>query len=65
MNMKELKEKNEAELVKLVAEKREELRKLRFGVAGSAMRNVHAGKNLRREIARMLTELTHRNAENA
>ncbi len=65
MNMKELKEKNEADLVKLVAEKREELRKLRFGVAGSTMRNVHAGKNLRREIAQILTEITSRNAKNA
>lgn len=65
MNMKELKEKNEAELTKLVAEKREELRKLRFGVAGSTMRNVHAGKNLRREVAQILTELTSRNAKNA
>lgn len=65
MNMKELREKNEADLAKLVAEKREELRKLRFGVAGSTMRNVHAAKNLRREIAQALTELTRRNASNA
>ncbi len=65
MNIKELKEKNETELTKIIAEKREELRKLRFGVAGSAMRNVHAGKNLRREIAQVLTELTHRNAKSA
>jgi len=62
MNMKEIREKNEEELVKHIAEKREELRKLRFGIAGSAMRNVHAGKILRREVARSLTELTHRNA---
>lgn len=60
--MKELREKNDTDLMKHIAEKREELRKLRFGVAGSAMRNVHAAKNLRREIARSLTELTHRNA---
>lgn len=60
--MKEIREKNEEELVKHIAEKREELRKLRFGIAGSAMRNVHAGKILRREVARALTELTHRNA---
>jgi ribosomal protein L29 len=65
MNMKELREKNDADLTKLVAEKREELRKLRFGVAGSTMRNVHAGKNLRREVAQALTELTRRNAPGA
>lgn len=65
MTTKELKEKNDADLTKLVHEKREELRKLRFGVAGSAMRNVHASKNLRREIAQVLTELTSRNAQRA
>lgn len=65
MNMKELSVKNEADLAKIVAEKREELRKLRFGTAGSTMRNVHAGKNLRREIAQVLTEITRRNATSA
>ncbi len=65
MNTKELKEKNEAELTNLVAEKREELRKLRFGTAGSAMRDVHRGKHLRREVAAVLTELTSRNAKSA
>ncbi len=60
MNMKELREKNEVDLAKLIAEKREELRKLRFGVAGSTMRNVHAGKSLRREVAQALTEITRR-----
>ncbi len=65
MNMKELREKNEADLVKHIAEKREELRKLRFGAGGAAMRNVHAAKNLRREIAQALTEITSRNAKSA
>jgi ribosomal protein L29 len=65
MNMKELREKNDADLAQFVAEKREELRKLRFGVAGSTMRNVHASKNLRREVAQALTEITRRNAETA
>lgn len=63
--MKELLEKGEMELVNYIALKREELRKLRFGVAGSTMRNVHAGKNLRREIARALTVLASRNAARA
>ncbi len=65
MTFKELKEKNVAELTDLVKEKREELRKIRFGTAGSTMRNVHAGKNLRRDIARIMTELTNRNATRA
>lgn len=65
MTSKELKEKSVAELTTLITEKREELRKLRFGTAGSAMRNVHAGKNLRHDIARIMTELTSRNAQHA
>jgi ribosomal protein L29 len=65
MTSQELKEKNVAELTTLIGEKREELRKIRFGTAGSMMRNVHAGKNIRRDIARMMTELTSRNATRA
>lgn len=58
--MKEFKDKNDAELVKYIEEKREELRTLRFGTTGSAIRNTHAIRNTRRDIARALTELTHR-----
>ena len=65
MNTQELKEKNEAEILALITEKREELRKISFGTAGSTMRNVHAGRNLRRDIARAMTELTSRNAQRA
>lgn len=56
MTMKEFKEKNDAELSTFIAEKREELRKLRFGTAGSVMRNTRSIRNLRREIAQALTE---------
>lgn len=55
MDIKELQQKNDAELAEFVAEKREALRKLRFGGAGSGMRNTKAIKNLRREIAQGLT----------
>ncbi len=65
MNTQEFKEKNEAEILALITEKREELRKISFGTAGSTMRNVHAGRNLRRDIARAMTELTSRNAQRA
>lgn len=44
------------DLAKLVADKREELRALRFGVAGSKNRNVKAARNLRKDIARALTQ---------
>ncbi len=48
------------ELRKLVADKRESLRVFRFGGAGSRTRNVREGRNVRREIAQILTELRAR-----
>ena len=45
------------ELVKLTEAKREELRALRFSLAGSKNRNVKLGATLRKEIARALTQL--------
>jgi ribosomal protein L29 len=49
------KTKNELEAILL--EKRESLRKFRFDIAGSKVKNVKEGKNLRKEIARILTEI--------
>lgn len=63
--MKELREKNEADIVQFIAEKREELRKLRFGVTGSALRNTRAIRTVKHDIARALTELTSRRTEGA
>lgn len=54
--MKELKNKNESELKKTLAEKREEVRQSRFGMAGAGTRNTKATKNARKLIARILTE---------
>jgi len=45
------------DLHKLVAEKREELRSLRFSVAGSKNRDVKQAFKLRKEVARALTAL--------
>lgn len=50
------------ELRKIVADKREELRALRFNVAGSKNRDVKLASKLRKDIARALTQLnTHGN----
>ncbi len=54
--MKEIKEKNDKDLSTLLLEKQEELRALRFGTAGSKMRDVRAGRKVRHTIARILTE---------
>ena len=52
------------DLLRTVAEKREALRVFRFGGAGSRVRNVRDGRNLRREIAQMLTEVQARRGSN-
>ena len=43
-----------------IAEKRTALRSFRFGEAGSRTRNVREGRNIRKSIARLLTELRAR-----
>jgi ribosomal protein L29 len=52
------------ELQKLAEAKREELRALRFNVAGSKNRNVKLARSLRKEVARALTELNGRKETN-
>ena len=48
------------DLKKNIAEKRAALRTFRFGGAGSRTRNVREGRNLRKEVARALTEMRKR-----
>ena len=48
---------NKEDLVKLLAEKREELRKLRFEAAGARPKDSNAPAKTRKEIARILTAL--------
>lgn len=55
MHMKEIIEKNTTELAELLTQKKEELRKIRFGTAGSGMRDTRVVRNLRREIAQIMT----------
>ncbi|OGG80287.1 50S ribosomal protein L29 [Candidatus Kaiserbacteria bacterium RIFCSPLOWO2_01_FULL_54_13] len=58
--MDDLKKQNAEDLKKTLLEKREALRVFRFGGAGSRTRNVREGRNLRKEIARILTEIRSR-----
>ena len=58
---KEIKRKSAVELQKVLAEKVAELRNFRFGLAGSKSRNIKEGKNLKRNIARIKTELSSKN----
>jgi ribosomal protein L29 len=55
MEMKELKDKNEAELSKLLASTREKLRDMRFGVSVGKLKQVREIRQARQLIARILT----------
>jgi ribosomal protein L29 len=57
MKKKDIAKKNTKELQTLLAEKKTALRDFRFGVSGSNARNVKEGKELRKDIARVLTAL--------
>jgi len=58
--MSDIKKQSTENLQKDVVEKREALRVFRFDESGSRTRNVRSGRNLRKEIARILTELNDR-----
>ena len=55
--MTDYKNKSKAEILKLIAEKKEGLLKFRFGIAGSKIKHIREGRVLRRDIARLETEL--------
>ena len=55
MKTKELREKSKGELEKLLTEKREILRKLKFDVAAKQIKNNHDLRSNRKDIARILT----------
>lgn len=56
--MSEFKGKTKKDLLKILAEKREALQNFRFGIAGARTKNVKEGRTIRKEIARIQTELT-------
>jgi len=54
--------KSEKELQKELREKREALRAFRFGISGSKIKNMREGRNLRKGVASLLTEINKRSA---
>ena len=62
--MVDVAKKSVKDLEKIVRDKREELREFRFGSAGSRVRNVRDGRNIRKTIAQALTELKKRTLQN-
>jgi len=63
MATKDIQKKTDAELEKLVHEKREELRTVRFQSAGSGTRDAKAIRGPKKEIARALTALNTRESK--
>jgi len=60
---KELKNLSESDLGKFLSEKREALRVFRFGISGSKVKNMKEGMTIRKDIARILTELSLRRSK--
>lgn len=59
--MQKIKEMSIEEINKTLNEKREQIQKISFGLAGSKNKNVRLARTTRREIAQILTELHSRN----
>lgn len=60
MKRENLAEKKEKEIVGLISEKRNLLRDFRFRAVKGRAKNVKEGRALRKEIARLLTEIAKR-----
>jgi ribosomal protein L29 len=60
MKSNELKKLSDKELIKLLDEKRKAVRQFRFDITGSKVKNLKEGGSTRRDVARILTELTLR-----
>jgi ribosomal protein L29 len=57
MDIKDLRKKTSVELEKELSDKATALSNFRFGTSNSKTKNVKAGRNLKREIAQILTIL--------
>lgn len=60
MKKLDLKDKSVEDMTKMLAEKREELRTLRFSNVGGRMKDASMPKKLRADVARIMTELGNR-----
>ncbi|MBU2544840.1 50S ribosomal protein L29 [Patescibacteria group bacterium] len=61
MKAKELKQKNEKELQKLLQEDREKLRQLKFDLSAGKVKNVREIRKIKKDIARIMTILNIKN----
>ncbi len=64
MKTKELKSKSEGELKRMLAEAREKLRQLRFDIQLKQSKNVRELRNVKKDIARLMTLLKQKSESN-
>ncbi len=57
MKILEIKQKSQNELHRILAEKQEKLRQLRFDLASGKVKNVREIRQIKKDIARILTTL--------
>jgi len=60
--MKEISKKTDKDIIKEISDTKSEIRQFRFDLSGSKTRNVKLGKKLRKNVARLFTELNGRKA---
>jgi ribosomal protein L29 len=58
MKFKEIKDKSQIELKKMLSEHRENIREMRFKVANRGLKNVRDLRKAKKTVARILTSLT-------
>ena len=61
MKTKELKQKSKDELQKLLQNLREKMRQLRFNLASGKVKNIREIRQIKKDIARILTMLCQKN----
>jgi len=61
MLVKELRNKSEKDLKKILLTEREKLRNLKFDLASGKVKNVKQSREIKKEIARILTILNQKN----
>jgi ribosomal protein L29 len=64
MKQNDLNKQSDKELEKLLLDTRAAVRQFRFDVSGSKAKNLKGGVNLRKDVARIMTELSIRNKGN-
>lgn len=64
MKITEIRKMSDKEMEKALVEKQAEVKQFRFDVTGSRVKNLKAGSNAKKAVARIMTELQARQSAN-